>query len=95
MTENTTPYEQCKEMYRVTSRDTWPPKWLDPAVEPEPELTPEPATEPVPLIAEPEPIEPLTGWSAWIEHRDGRTWRITQRDDERVTAWESGIPWTE
>ncbi len=91
MTNNTTPYESCSGADRGPSRTTWFPSWLDPAVEPEPEPTTEPAIEPP--ITEPEPVEPLTGWSAWLEERDGRTWKITQRDGERVVAWECGLPW--
>jgi hypothetical protein len=62
---------------------------MTPTTEPEPEVAPEPAIEPEP-IAEPKPVEALTGWSAWYEERDGRAWKITQKDGERVTSWEDG-----
>ena len=35
----------------------------------------------------------FVGWSEWTEERDGRTWRVIQKDGETVVPWEEGVPW--
>lgn len=92
MSNSAPTYESRNGADRGPSRATWPPAWLTPAPAIEPEVAPEPAIEPPP-ITEPLPIEPLTGWSSWIEDRPDGTWMVTQRDGERVAPWEEGMPW--
>ena len=55
------------------------------------EIFGDPAVASVPHKTATVPVEGT--WSEWIEERDGRTWRVIQKDGETVVPWEDCIPW--